>query len=546
MNELLTGVRRRLRLTWALATVQQIGPVLAAVALAFVVLGRMRPWGWPEPAAAALGFAVLAAVTLRALTLPIPLSVAARAADRGLQTLDTFATALELRDQPPFGARVAARADTLAAGRRPADVVPWPFRRRRMATVAVLLVAATVLAMGANVQDRIRREREAQLRLLDAEAAALRQAASELRPDGATASRAGVAQRLEELARRLSSAGELGAGVEAARAAADDLARRLAPDLLAQKAAVRGLERSLASARVSGTTGDAATQLQALAGELAGLDAATRSALVARLSALAGAQAVGNPDASEALGAAAEALAAGDLPTAAEALTDAAAAHRAGTASVADQEAAAAGMAAASASSDRLAAAQQGSTSQGQERPARGQPGREPGDAQGRGQAQGEGQGRGQGRGQGQGQGQGQGRGQGQGQGRGQGQGSGSPSGVVGGTNAPTGAGRGGAAAPAGGTGRNPSVGLQTATVYNPVGSSPGDSLTVGGAPNEGPTTQTATGAAPTRPSAAQVPLADVVPRYQAEATRALDRGAIPPAQRGLVSAYFAGLSEQA
>jgi len=44
--------------------------------------------------------------------------------------------------------------------------------------------------------------------------------------------------------------------------------------------------------------------------------------------------------------------------------------------------------------------------------------------------------------------------------------------------------------------------------------------------------------------NAAQVPLGDVLPRYSAEATAALDRLDIPPTQRALVQSYFAALAE--
>jgi hypothetical protein len=40
------------------------------------------------------------------------------------------------------------------------------------------------------------------------------------------------------------------------------------------------------------------------------------------------------------------------------------------------------------------------------------------------------------------------------------------------------------------------------------------------------------------------VPLADVLPRYSAEATRALSQLNIPPSQRALVQSYFAALAE--
>jgi len=49
----------------------------------------------------------------------------------------------------------------------------------------------------------------------------------------------------------------------------------------------------------------------------------------------------------------------------------------------------------------------------------------------------------------------------------------------------------------------------------------------------------------PTTRNAAQVPVADVLPRYQAEATRALGQLDIPPSQRALVQAYFDALASE-
>jgi hypothetical protein len=144
---------------------------------------------------------------------------------------------------------------------------------------------------------------------------------------------------------------------------------------------------------------------------------------------------------------------------------------------------------------------------------------------------------------QGQGQGQGQ-QGQGQGQGQGQaGQGTGGASGRVGGTNAPSGSGQGGPGKPDG-TGNNPSVGLQAATVFDPPHEGTnGEQLNVTGQLGQGPSQAAGRGNGPSSRNQAQVPLAQVLPRYQAEATAALQRLGLPASQRALVEAYFAALA---
>ncbi|HVF13558.1 MAG TPA: hypothetical protein VM942_03105, partial [Acidimicrobiales bacterium] len=279
MTELLSGVRRRLRLAWGVATAQWLAPAVVGAALALVLAGRMRPWAWPE--ATAVGLVAVAAVGLviASLVVKVPMLVAARAADRGLGTGDVFATALEMEtreaagglgagagsDGGPFGERVRARAADLAAGRRPSEAVPVRIDRRRLGVVAGLAVTTVALGLTANHQDDVRRRQEAEQQVLQTEADKLREAAEELRTATApTPTQEELAQRLEELARELAAAPSLQRGQEALDAAARELAGQLSPNLLAQKAAVRGLDRSLASSPLPGAAagGDAASQLR--------------------------------------------------------------------------------------------------------------------------------------------------------------------------------------------------------------------------------------------------------------------------------------------
>ena len=112
------------------------------------------------------------------------------------------------------------------------------------------------------------------------------------------------------------------------------------------------------------------------------------------------------------------------------------------------------------------------------------------------------------------------------------------------GSNARTGSGQGGPGVVGGGTGNNPSGGLETATVYDPASGTDGEVLNTTGQQGEGPSRVVGKGDGLTLQNQAQVPLASVLPRYSAEATAALDRLDIPPTQRALVQAYFSALTE--
>ena len=84
VGPLLAAVRRRLRLAWALATGQLFAPLIGLLLLLLVLVARLRPWTWPEPAALMLGAVAAPALLAAALLLRVPVTVAARAADRGL------------------------------------------------------------------------------------------------------------------------------------------------------------------------------------------------------------------------------------------------------------------------------------------------------------------------------------------------------------------------------------------------------------------------------------------------------------------------------
>lgn len=533
MTSLLYAVRRRLRLAWALATVQLVAPAVAAAALVLVLIGRVRPWSWPEPAAVAVAGAAMLTVVAAALAVRVPITVAARAADRGLATGDAFATALELeRRHPPspLADHVKARAVDLAAGRSASDAVPLRLRPRRLLVVGVLATCAVVLGLVANHQDDVRRRQAGEQRALAAEAARQAKAADELKKAAQSRGQEEVARQVQELARALAAATNLQEGRAAVDKTARELASGLSPDLLAQKAAARGLDRTLAASPLPQTgNGDATSQLQALAGALSKLSPEERLALADRLAGLAATQTTGDPAAARALEQAAGALRAGDLGTAGAALNAAAAAQSATSTSVGDQEAALSALSSLAATEAALSAAAAGQNQGGHQ-------GQDGGQGQGAGAEQGQG-------GQGQGAGAGQGS-QGQGQGGGQGQAAGGGSGQAGGTGTPTGSGTGGAGTP-NGTGNNASVGLQEATIFAPSAQgAPGPQLNANGQIGEGPTQATAGRATgPNTASGGQVPLASVLAQSQAQATQAIDRLGLAPSQRALVQAYFAALA---
>ncbi len=275
LQSLLTAVRRRLRLAWTVATGQLVAPVLAGTALVLVVVGRLQPWAWPEPAAVACFALALVALVVTGVVLRISPSMTARAADRGLETGDAFATALELEagrlPDGPLAERVRTRATALATGRKAADAVRVHLQPRRLALSGGVVVLALGLALLPNAQDDVRRRRAAEQALAEKEAEALRKAAKSLTGQGTK--QAEVARQLEALAKELERAPNLEAAQRSVDKAAAKLAAGLDPSFLGQKAAVRGLERSLATRPLPGTSGSAADQLRQAAAGLSGLGA---------------------------------------------------------------------------------------------------------------------------------------------------------------------------------------------------------------------------------------------------------------------------------
>ncbi len=176
LGALLRAVRRRLRLAWALDTVQLLAPVIAVAALVLVGLAWITPlstrWSIPgDRIALVIAVAALAAVVVLALVLRLPDRIVARAADRGLRTKDAFSTALEVpSDVVPFGDRIRERAVRLAGGRRAREAVALPWRRRSVVFAAALAPIVVALAVTTSPQDDRKAEDQRSRAAIDAAA----------------------------------------------------------------------------------------------------------------------------------------------------------------------------------------------------------------------------------------------------------------------------------------------------------------------------------------------------------------------------------------
>ncbi len=520
--DLLGPVRRRLRVSWALATLQILAPFVALAALLLVVVGRLFDVPWAEPAALLCTAGVALAVVVCAAIRHVPTLLVARAADRGLDTRDAFATSLELSSlassadaaDDDFCQRVHARAEELAHASTASSAVRYRLLRRPTGVAAILAPAALALALIANPQDTLRDQRAQDRAQIAATADVMRAEATRLAatPDGAQA-----AVRLKELADELSTTSSLEKADELLDEAAAELRQDVGTDLLTKRAATEGLARSLESAPLPGASSDQSVQeqLDALQAALPTMTAAERADAAQRLENLAATQEAGDPATAAALGQAAQALTAGDAAGAQAALGEAGAASGQAAADANAQAAASDAAQSAAAAADRLAQARDGTPQAGQ------------------------GAGSGTGTGSGSGQGSGSGSGQGSGSGSGSGQGAGgSPSGnVQGGSGS---AGTGGQGGKGTGTGHtNGSGSPNTDTIFDPVHGTGGETGTVGGGSGSGQGGTIGTTNGQTNNGSSNVPVADVIDDYTREATAAMNNPSVPPSVRALVLAYF-------
>lgn len=520
----LTRARRRVRAAFAVATLLERGPIVLGVALALALAGRVVFAGWPEPAAVVVVVVGVVALLARTVLLRLPWITVARAVDRGLDTGDFVATALEFADDDaPLAeaARAAAARRLDAASAKLA--VPVRVRARLALVVAALAVATVGALLAPNPQDDARAQQSAFEAQARDEAERLRERAAEIRTeavgnDAAETAAEELAKELEALAKALEDAPDREAAAKLLEQAARELAKGVPQNLASMEAAASGLDRSLADQPLAGAQdGDAANQLEQSAAALGGLDADARAALATRLDRLASTQQVGNPALADALGRAADALREGDTAAAGDAMREAAGAQRSG--------AAAAATGASRSSASRAARDAAGRTRRGES-------------ASGEGTGEGEGEGEGNGQGNGNGQGQGQGNGQGEGQG-GRGGAGGAASGEVAGANGDNPNGAQGGPGTANGSGNN-AFGRKDALAWYEPSYTEGDELDLdgvdaGGDPGEVIDRERGDDST----GASRVSGADKVARQRARATAALDGTDVPPSVRAMVSSYF-------
>jgi len=550
VDALLAQVRRRLRVAWLVATGSYLAPIVAGIALVLMILARLRPWRWPEPAALGIVVAAALALILRAATIRLSDSAVARAADRGLDSDDVLATALEFRTgSGPLVDETQRRAETLAEGRTAADAVTYQLDGTRVAIAVALFAAAIGAAVAANPQDRIRADAAEARSILAEEADALTAAATEI---GEQPSLPGeqptTGEDLLALAEQLRAMDDLEDGAELLEQASARLAERVGENLLAQRAAAVGLDRSLANQPLTDAgAGSAADQLEAAADQLDELDDDDLADLAKRLDSLADTQVTGNPAAADALREAAAAVSAGNQVAAAGALDAAAGAQRSSGEAIEAQEDARQAARAATDTGQRL---RDRATTQGQDQPA-GEPGTDAeggadGGEGGDGGDGGEGEaGEGQ-TGEGQtGEGQGSsGQGGSGSAGGGGGTGGAAPDGQLGGTSSGSGPVSGDGNGSNGDASQNANrESAQEGNDPNRAGATEQVVVSPGtGADVDGETVGEVDG--PTAVGAALVPLDVAVRSYEARAARTLDQTPIPPSQRALVQSYFDHLAE--
>ncbi len=430
----------------------------------------------------------------------VPDALVARAADRGLGTRDAFETSLELEreNDDDFARRVHIRAGELAAVSQPKEAVPLRWRRRPTLVAAFVAPAAIALALMANPQDAMRRERARDEAAIEATADVVRSEAERIaqRPEGAAA-----AERLEQLAADLEKTDSLDKAQELLDQAAAELRDQVGDDLLAKKAATEGLQHSLENSPLPGTSSQEAAeqtvqqQLDALADELPGMTATERAETAQRLEDLATTQEAGDPATADALRQAAQGLREGDVAGARARLGEAGQANAQAASEAAQQTAASDAADAAANAGDRLADARDGQPAAGQ------------GDGQGSGQQSSGGAG-------------------------------GNPSGNVGGgSGSPGTGGRGGQGQGTGHT--DGSGGPDLDTVYDPTHGSGGETGSVGGGTGTGDGGTVGTTNGQTNSGSSQVPVSDVLDSYARQATDAMNNPSVPPAIRALVLAYF-------
>jgi len=315
-GDLLAGVARRMKVAWLIDRIATVAVAAAAALLAVLLAGRWVPLGIGEYVAWALAGLALAAVAARAPRLRVTPLAAARAADRGFAGRDQMATAIELSAGEPDG-EVAPlqidRAIRFASGRRAKDAVVYALPERRAGLAALLIVLAVLVSVLPNPADATVRLRRAEAAAVAEQQDLAERLAEEAAAKAATPEQEALAERLAKVAEELDKVSSVDEAQKAIDEAESELLDQLDPDALSKRAAVAGLERTLAQDPLPGSNqGDpAAEQLEALAEAAPSLTEGERREAAERLEALARGAESTNPELAEALREAAANLRAG-------------------------------------------------------------------------------------------------------------------------------------------------------------------------------------------------------------------------------------------
>ena len=514
-------VRLRVALRWSCAGMVGWG----AGSLGFMLLARIRPLGWEEPAILFTLPVVVVAAFLAGAVQRLPLDLVARAADRDLKAADRLGTAVGFDETRRIGLEHAQAADAarFAGAHNPRLAAPLRLPSRRLLMGALLGASVALLMVIENPMDAVLGRRAAERELLEQAAEDVERGARDVEEANISEEeKRELVRELERLARELQQDESIEQGLQDVLDAQRRLTALQQGDHIAAKTLSRSFERSVQGNPLApGLSGSASEQLSQLAGQMDALSGKQRDAAADRLNRFSDSmQGVDDPLSSAMQDAAAALAAAGDPA----ALGRAASALSASAANIAAQESVAASAAQLGTLGEQLAAAQAALAQ-----------------AQARGETPGLGDmGLGnQGLGEGQGAGQGQGAGGNQGQ-----QGTTAGGGGAQGTNADSARGATGGAAQPDGPGSNRSSDSGDAPVFDPVfGQDIADRLRVSGVDQGGRKTDLGTQIGSGRKSEVLIPYSSVYSAWSSRAARTVDTLTIPASLRAFVRSYFDSLA---
>lgn len=335
-------VERRLRRRWVLQSVDAFLPIAGAITL----IGALVAWRWavPDPALvfAALTFMAIAATIVVGRWRAMPPLTASLVADRTLRTGDALTTYLTVPPDHAFGPALATRAAQQIRLHHAEEVIPPPRVTARIVVGFLALIVGVAMSFLVSPRDRDRRSAAGERATVLAEADRIDALAEQVRAQDGPATDE-LAEELSRVATELRRARTLARAEEVLRAGSDRVAGAAAgtgvADPLAERAAVRGLERSLQARPVPWTPpSSAAEQLRAFANDTSLVPPNELAATADRFDRLADTQDLGNPEVAASLRRAAAALRDRDFDAMSDALRDAADAHERGLEATARRE----------------------------------------------------------------------------------------------------------------------------------------------------------------------------------------------------------------